>query len=123
VPREVLQYAIELNRASHDVPVEEVALRVHDAFVEAARRHVPTAVPHTMLLSGGLDSRLIAGVLARQGVPLSAITRGAPTDLDYRCARTVTRRLRMPHQLVPHADGTFEGFEASLRWDGFACTP
>jgi asparagine synthase (glutamine-hydrolysing) len=121
--REERHYAIELNLASHDVPAEECALRVYEAFVEAAKRHVPTDVPHTMLLSGGIDSRLVTGVLARQGVPLNVITRGDPGDLEYYCARAVARHLRLPHHLVPHGDGTFERFERSLWWEGMACAP
>jgi asparagine synthetase B (glutamine-hydrolysing) len=121
-PRERRHYAIELNRASHDVPAEECALRVYESFVEASKRHVPTEVPHTMLLSGGLDSRLITGVLVRQGVPLNVITRGDSSDLEYYCARAVARRLRLHHDLVPHRDGTFEHFERSLWWDGMTCT-
>lgn len=122
-PREVRHYSIELSRASHDVPADECALRVYEAFVESARRHVPTDVPHSMLLSGGLDSRLITGVLVRQGVPLNVITRGQPDDLEYHCARAVARHLRLPHTLVPHIDGSFEQVERSLWWDGMSCAP
>lgn len=122
-PREVRHYAIELSRDSHDVPAEECALRVHEALVDAARRHVPAGVPHTMLLSGGIDSRILTGVLARQGVPLNAITRGAPDDLEYRCARAVARRLRLAQHLVPHTDDGFAAFERMLWWDGMACAP
>ena len=122
-PREARHYEIELNRSSHDVPAEECALRLYEAFVEAAKRHVPTSVPHSMLLSGGLDSRLITGVLARQGVPLNLITHGDKTDLEYYCARAVGRKLRLRHDLVPHAESTFEKFERTVWWDGMACAP
>ena len=117
-PREALQYAVPVSDESHDVPAEECAQRVHEALVLAAKRHVPAATPHSMLLSGGLDSRLITGVLVRQGVPVEAITRGDPTDLEYRCAHGVARHLGIPHRLVPHADGTFEHFERALWWEG-----
>ena len=122
-PREVRHYALEINRDSHDVPAEECALRLHEALVAAAKRHVPTDVPHSMLLSGGIDSRLITGTLARQGVPLDVITCGDPTDLDYRCARAVARHLGLPHRLVPHSAGTFGTFERQLWWEGLACVP
>jgi hypothetical protein len=122
-PREARHYTIEFNRDSHDVPAEESALRMYEAFVAAAKRHVPSDVPHAMLLSGGIDSRLITGVLARQGVPLSVITRGDPSDLEYRCARAVARHLGLPQRLVPHTDGAFDHFERSLWWDGMACAP
>jgi asparagine synthetase B (glutamine-hydrolysing) len=122
-PREVRHHVIPISTESHDVPAEESALRLYEAFVDASRRHVPTNVPHTMFLSGGLDSRLITGVLARQGVPLDLITRGDPRDLEYRCARTVARRLHLPHRLVPHTDGSFDLFERAMWWDGMSSGP
>jgi len=121
-PREAPQYAIDLHRESHDVPVEECGLRLHEALVSAARRHVPDGEPHTMLLSGGLDSRIMAGVLARQGVPMNAVTRGRRLDLEYRCARAVARRLGLTQHLQPHAE-SFAGLERMLWWDGMACAP
>jgi len=122
-PRETRHFAIELNDSSHDVPAEECTLRVYESFFEASKRHVPTSVPHSMLLSGGIDSRVITGVLARQGVPLNVITRGDPRDLEYHCARAVARQLRLPHRLVPHGGGAFEEFERSIWWGGMACAP
>jgi asparagine synthase (glutamine-hydrolysing) len=122
-PREVRHYSIATSRASHDVPVEECAARLHGALVDAARRHVPDGEPHTLLLSGGIDSRLIGGVLARQGARLNAITRGVSTDLEYRCARAVARRLGLSHALVPHLHATFEEFERMIEWEGMASGP
>ncbi len=122
-PREVRTYSLTPHRESHDVPAAECALRVHESFVAAARRHVPVGEPHTMLLSGGLDSRIVLGVLARQGVPLNVITRGRRDDLEYRCARAVARRLGLEQRLVPHGHGSFRAFEHRIRWDGMACTP
>lgn len=121
-PREVPHFGIRPHEESHDVPLEECALRLHEALVAASRRHVPAGEPHTMLLSGGLDSRLVAGVLARQGVPMNALTRGLPSDLEYRCAAAVARRLGLVHQRQPH-DERFEDFERTLWWDGMACAP
>jgi hypothetical protein len=122
-PREVGQYAIPINDESHDVPIEESARRMHEALVGATKRHVTADVPHTMMLSGGLDSRLLTGVMVGQGITVEAITRGDPTDLEYRCARGVARHLGIPHRLVPHASGSFDRFERSLGWDGMSCAP
>lgn len=120
--REAPHFTVALHRESHDVPAEECALRLHEAFVEAARRHVPIDTPHTMLLSGGLDSRIVAGVLARQGVPMNAITRGDAGDLEYLCARAVARRLGLEQHRIPH-DERFDDFEHMLWWDGMVCAP
>lgn len=105
------------------MPIEECALRMYEALVEACRRHVPEDDPHTMLLSGGIDSRLLVGVLTAQGVRLNAITRGESSDLEYRCAKEVARHLCVPHHRVPHANETFEHFERTLWWEGLACGP
>jgi len=43
--------------------------RVEEAFVSAIRRHRPHDGDATILLSGGLDSRLVLGTLAREGIP------------------------------------------------------
>lgn len=122
-PREVRQYAVPVSDESHDVPAEECAERVHEAIVLASKRHVPADAPHSMLLSGGLDSRLVTGVLVAQGVPVEAITRGDPGDLEYRCARGVARRLGIPHVLVPHAESTFENFERGVWWEAMESAP
>jgi len=121
-PREVRHYAVEPHRESYDVPATECALRLHEAFAEAARRHVPAGTPHTMLLSGGLDSRIVIGVLASQGVPMNAITRGDGSDLEYRCARAVARHLGLAQHRIAHRE-TFEGFERMIWWDGMVCSP
>lgn len=122
-PREVTQYAVAPHDGSHDVPAEECARRLQEALVAAAARHVPAGVAHTMLLSGGLDSRMIAGVLVGNGATLEAITRGEPADIEYRCARPVARHLGLPHRLLPHTDHAFEYFERAIGWDGMMAGP
>lgn len=121
-PREARHFAVELHRDSHDVPAEECVLRLHESLTAAAKRHVPAGVPHTMLLSGGLDSRIVVGVLARQGVPMNVITRGDAGDLEFRCARAVARHLGLEQHRIPHEE-TFADFERMLWWDGMMCAP
>jgi len=54
-----------------------------------------------LLLSGGLDSRMVAGFL-REAAPahVETLTLGAASDLEARCARRVTRLLRWPSRLI-----------------------
>jgi hypothetical protein len=75
-----------------------------------------------MMLSGGLDSRIVVGTLAREGVPMNVITRGEPSDLEYRCARGVARYLGLEQHLIPNAD-RFEDFERMIWWDSMVCSP
>lgn len=50
-----------------------------------------------LLLSGGLDSRLLAGLLRREvNGPVKSITCGEPSDLEMRVASRVARHLNWP---------------------------
>jgi asparagine synthase (glutamine-hydrolysing) len=52
----------------------------------------------TLMLSGGLDSRLVAGILHRQGVKPRTLTLGKRSDLEMECASAVARTLGYSHQ-------------------------
>ncbi len=56
-----------------------------------------------MLLSGGLDSRILAGCLRRTNgaADIKAVTFGAGTDHEMRCASMVAARQGWPHVQVP----------------------
>jgi asparagine synthase (glutamine-hydrolysing) len=68
-----------------------------------------------MLLSGGLDSRLLAGILRRiTHGNFSAYTNGLETDLEVQCARLVCDRLRVHHQVW---ENSIEDQMQSHRWN------
>lgn len=121
-PREVLTYAPPASDALHDEPRLECARQIHDSMTAAVRRHAQPGRRHGLLLSGGRDSRLMAGMLVREGVTAEAITYGVPTDLEARYARRVARILGMPHALMPDPEDERE-FERILRWEGLVSTP
>lgn len=122
-PREVQHYRVPITAQHHGVPLEECSHRMHEALVAACDRHVEEGVPHALLLSGGHDSRLLAGILARLGRSISAVTRGEASDNDYRCARRVARHLGFEHRLAADSGGTWEGFRRSIQWHGMATSP
>lgn len=65
----------------------------------------------SMLLSGGLDSRLLAGYLDRtHGRQVRAVTQGNANDLEMRCARAVAKRLGWRHEIQPADPATFEEY-------------
>ena len=84
----------------------------------AVRRHTGVHERLAVLLSGGRDSRLLAGYLTQQGRTASAVSLGAVTDHDARCAAAVARTLRLPHRVH---DVTFDRFVAfadrTVRWE------
>ncbi len=92
------------------------------ALTLAARRHAPAADPCGLFLSGGLDSRLVAGYLHRQGTPLVALTLGDGRDIEMRCARRVARRLGIEHRTGAIAGDLWPAFAEALtsRWEHLA---
>ena len=64
---------------------------------KAIARHAPEGQPYSLLLSGGLDSRMLAGYLQRRGIKPIALTLGKRTDLEMECAIPVVRTLGLKH--------------------------
>ena len=96
--REVRQYDLPLSNRYFDQPFARHVGILEEALDHAIRRHVPAAPRPVLMLSGGLDSRTIAGFLARQGISPLAVTRGDRHDIEMRCAVRVARSLRFEHQ-------------------------
>lgn len=74
---------------------------IQNSFNEAVKR-LEKLGETSVLLSGGLDSRLVAGCLrwhARYKVPV--ITLGEPSDYEMQCARRVAKSLGWPMHPVP----------------------
>lgn len=76
----------------------------HDAILEYAeemlresiQRHCPPGAETALLLSGGLDSRLMAAFLSDEGVSYKPFTWGRPDDFELRAARAVVAKLGLP---------------------------
>ncbi len=63
-------------------------------------RHAPPGQSYALMLSGGLDSRLLAGYLDRQQADVVALTLGISTDIEMQCARRVARELGFKHRAI-----------------------
>jgi len=85
---------------SGDAPARgeaEDAARLGAALDQAVRRHAGLHRRLALLLSGGRDSRLIAGCGARAGREVHAVSLGRRDDYDASCATRVARALGMRH--------------------------
>ena len=91
-----------------------VRQRIDAELIRALRRHRPPAAATALMLSGGLDSRLVAGCLTDLGVPTRAVTLGLPHDHEVIAGRAVAERLGMPHAVVS-TDGEAADFPARVR--------
>ena len=79
-----------------------------EAAVQRERRR--TSAP-AMLLTGGLDSRLLCGFLERSfGRGVNALTQGWRDDLEMRCSRLLARRLGWRHRAYEPDFSCFESY-------------
>ncbi|MGB3508766.1 MAG: asparagine synthase-related protein, partial [Microcoleaceae cyanobacterium] len=91
--------------SSNNTPYSHLSFSEHldildEAIDQAIARHTATSKKHNFLLSGGLDSRMLAGFLQRQGIEPVAFTLGNPGDMELECATAVTHHLGWKHRVV-----------------------
>lgn len=60
-----------------------------------------------IFLSGGLDSRCVAGALAATGAPITAFTFGNESSRDVQFARQIAGKLNFPHRTFSYHDRDF----------------
>ncbi len=105
-PEEVLQYTLPVGDSS-SLRREDAPEALHEALGHAVERVTQPGRRHALLLSGGRDSRLLAGYLRQLGVPFRAQTLGRSSDHEARCARGVVRALGMRRALSEVPLGRF----------------
>ena len=69
-------------------------------FTSAIRESLRVEPSWTLPLSGGFDSRLIAAVARREGIPVRAVTYGSRSWPDVAYAEAVARRLGIPWRRI-----------------------
>lgn len=125
-PREIAQYRIPLSTRLFDAPFGTNVKILDDVFQKALDRHMPDQ-PFSMFFSGGLDSRMLGGYLKLKGrPPVSAISFGAPADIEMKCARSAIRALGFKQKT---AEIDFDGYPSfaamETKWrhlaGGFNC--
>ena len=107
-------YQLPLSRDQYDLPFAAHVDNLDMAVKTAVNRQRPTGV----LLSGGLDSRLIAAYARRDGVLSSSFTLGVMSDHDARLARTVAASLSLDAHFfeVPEHDFS-DCARLAARWE------
>ena len=95
---------IDLLRLGEDEPmiedVEEAAAAVRSTVLEAIRRRVDTDLPVGIILSGGLDSSLVAVQVAKLHPECVAFTVGTAGSEDLEYAKRLTADLGIRHEVV-----------------------
>ena len=100
----VLAPYVDLSRLGEGEPMlsqpEEAIAAVRQACLTAIARRVDTDLPVGIILSGGLDSSLVATQVARLHPDCTAFTVGSPGSEDIEYARRLTADLGMHHVVV-----------------------
>ena len=111
------QYRLPISDRYQDLPFTAQVELLHESLVDSTRRHVPFDEPCALSLSGGRDSRLLAGLLGRQHDSVSAITFGKPDDMEMNCAVSVARASEFEQQSLPlEMDENGESGARHARW-------
>ncbi|HEY9673427.1 MAG TPA: asparagine synthase-related protein [Waterburya sp.] len=120
-PKEAQQY--EIPNSTPDESLANLAFSEHLDLVEqllsqTLKRHAPVGQNYSLLLSGGLDSRMLAGFLHEQGINPVALTLGKRSDLEMKCAVPVARCLGLQHHT---ANIPFENYpnyaQTLMQWE------
>jgi asparagine synthase (glutamine-hydrolysing) len=107
VASEVRQYRIPVHPSDGRANFEQDVAALDDALAAAVKRHAPEGDPRGLLLSGGRDSRMWAGYLAEQGLPLQTLTLGERDDFEVECAAPVAEALGADHQIASVEDSEY----------------
>ncbi|MEN6384982.1 MAG: asparagine synthase-related protein [Phycisphaerales bacterium] len=91
--KEEVQYKIKPTMKYYDLPFSAHLEILNDAIENTMSRHVPAKGKYSLLLSGGLDSRMLAGFLQEQNIDFDAITMGLDSDIEMQTARKVVKSL------------------------------
>ncbi len=121
-------YRLPLHTDAIDLPLDGHVRQIASAIEGAVRRHVPQGQPCGLLLSGGIDSRQLAGALQAHGRDVRALTLGRADDIEMSCARAVARELGLEHEAADVDATAFpDAADRLARWEmlaaGFAGVP
>ncbi|MEO7217028.1 MAG: asparagine synthase-related protein, partial [Gemmatimonadaceae bacterium] len=95
------QYRLPVSDRYQDLPFTAQVELLHESLMDSTRRHVSLDESCALSLSGGRDSRLLAGLLSRRGDNVCAVTFGKSDDVEMNCAMAVARTSGFGQQLLP----------------------
>jgi asparagine synthase (glutamine-hydrolysing) len=121
-PKETRQYQIPDDSGEYTNTSFAQQLDILDQVLDRAiARHAPTGNRYSLFLSGGLDSRMLAGFLHRQAVDTVALTVGKRSDLEMECAIPVARTLGFKYHTTALPDNQYPGYaDLVVNWEHLA---
>ena len=115
---EVQQYKIQVSEKYFSLPFSAHLDILDRSISETISRHVPADGNCGMLLSGGLDSRMLAGYLVEKSVKPQTFTMGKHTDIEMQSAIPVAKALGLRHHPVEIAFDQYSRYaNTECRWE------
>jgi asparagine synthase (glutamine-hydrolysing) len=116
-PREVKQYSLPMSGRHFDLTGWAAAELAYETLKDSVARHMPPDGRPALTLTGGRDSRLLAGIMVELGRPPVAFTLGDSDDVEMQCAKAVARTLHLEqHAAQVHLDRDVLCPELHARW-------
>ena len=120
-PAEIQQYTVPFSSRYFSLPQAAMVDPLHHALDQAFARQVPKGERVALMLSGGMDSRLLAGYLHERGHEVAALTCGLPTDEETKCAQAVAKALGFEHHLMEFLPDDYPHYaDLTARWEHLA---
>jgi asparagine synthase (glutamine-hydrolysing) len=121
--REVETFQLRADESCRHASFDELREHVDGEIRRAIHRHRPPQVKTSLLLSGGLDSRLLAGYLSEEGIAYAPVAWGRASDFEVQAAAEVAASLGLPLMREPREPEDAEFVEAArltARWEHLA---
>jgi asparagine synthase (glutamine-hydrolysing) len=120
-PREAQQFRIPASSRYFDLSFNAHVNLLGETMGNAVARHAPGGRRYGLLLSGGLDSRMLGGFLKERNLDAEALTLGIPSDIETQTATRVARTLGYNQRKVEIAYASYpELVELAVTWEHLA---
>ncbi len=117
-PDEILQYNLQVSKKYFSLPFSNHLDILDKAIDEAVTYNISNGTTYSLMLSGGLDSRMLAGYLGAKNVDVKALTLGKHKDLEVKCATKVAQDLSFHHCIKEISFDQYPLFaELQARWE------
>jgi asparagine synthase (glutamine-hydrolysing) len=117
-PQEIIQYKLPLSDKYFGLPFSHQVELIHEKMDQAVTRHAPEGNKYSMLFSGGLDTRMLAGFLQKREKNITAITFGKKSDQEMKIAKKVAKTLPYNHKCIDRSnDNHVEFAKLSAKWE------
>lgn len=115
---EVTYYGPPISRRYFSLPFSTHVDLLNEAINDSLKSQVDQEEPYTLLLSGGLDSRMLAGYLKQQRTRVESLTFGKKSDMEMNIARKIARYLKLRHRSEVIPDGEYPYYaELQSHWE------